>query len=344
VTYNGDLRQAQVGQSITLTIQDELDISRGNVLVSAENPCETADQFLCRLLWMADIEMVSGRQYLFKCNSTTAFCTVSKPHYQININTMEHLAATELSLNDIGDCDVFLDRSIAFEMYEKNRELGSFILIDRLTHATLGAGFIQSALRSSTHLPEQLFLINKAERVAIKNHKPCVLWFTGLSGAGKSTIANLVESELNSRGKHSMLLDGDNIRHGLNRDLDFTVSGRAENIRRIAEIAKLMTDAGLITLVSFISPFQAERDMARERIGREQFVEIHVDVPFSVAEERDVKGLYKKARAGIIENFTGISSPYEIPENPDLHVDTTLLSPQKAAEQVIKLLEMKKIL
>ncbi len=339
VTYDGDLDEARAGQSITITIKDELDISRGTMLSSVVNPCEAADQFSVRLLWMHETAMVSGRQYVLKSNTISAVCTMSKPKYKIDINTLEHLAVDELSLNEIGDCDLFLDRAIAFEAYKTNRELGGFILIDRLTHATVGAGFINSALRSSSQVPEQILLVDKEQRAAIKGHKPVVLWFTGLSGAGKSTIANLVERELNSLGKHSMLLDGDYIRHALNRDLDFSVSGRAENIRRITEVAKLMTDAGLITLVSFISPFRAERDMARQRIGSEHFLEIYFDVPLSVVEARDVKGLYKKAREGVIENFTGISSPYEVPENPDLRLDTSNTNPLVTAGLVMKLLE-----
>lgn len=338
VSYDGDLDKACAGQSITLTLTDELDISRGNLLSCVEKPCDCADQFAVSLLWMSEIPMVSGRQYLLKSHSISTLCTLGKPKHRIDMNTLEHLAAQEFSLNEIGNCDLYLDRPIAFEPYEINRELGSFILIDRLSHATVGAGFIHSALRHLSNLPEHALLINPEQRAAIKGQKPVVLWFTGLSGAGKSTIANLVEHQLNLLGKHSMLLDGDHIRHGLNRDLDFSVSGRAENIRRITEIAKLMTDAGLITLVSFISPFQAERDMARARISSAQFLEIHVDVPLAVAEDRDVKGLYKKARAGEISEFTGISSPYEIPKQPDLYLNTALMTPHQSMHLVMTFL------
>lgn len=338
VCYGGDLDEAFRGQSITITIADERDISRGNMLSSVDNVCETADRFSVRLLWMNELAMVSGRQYLLKNNTTTVLCTLGKPKYRIDINTLEHLAVDEFLLNEIGDCDLFLDRPIAFETYAANRESGGFILIDRLSHATLAAGFIQSALGSTSHVPEQILLVDRAQRAAIKGQKPVVLWFTGLSGAGKSTIANLVECELNSLGKHSMLLDGDCIRHALNRDLDFSASGRAENIRRITEVAKLMTDAGLITLVSFISPFQAERDMARERIGGEQFLEIFVDASLDVVEARDVKGLYKKAREGVIENFTGISSPYEAPEHADLCLNTENTVPQESVKVVMAFL------
>ena len=344
VSYDGDKKEAQAGQSITITLNDELDISRGNLFSSVDNPCEVADQFSSRLLWMSDTPMIAGRQYLFKSHTASTLCTPGKPKYRLDITTQEQLAADEFRLNEMGDCDVFLDCPIAFEPYEKNRELGSFILIDRLSHATVGAGFIHSALRPVPQVTKQMLSVDKAQRAAIKGQKPVVLWFTGLSGAGKSTIANLVERELNSLGKHSMLLDGDHIRHTINRDLDFTVSGRAENIRRIVEIAKLMTDAGLITLVSFISPFQTERDMARQRIGSAQFLEIYVDVPLAVAEERDVKGLYKKARRGAIENFTGISSPYEIPENPDLHLDTSMISSHKSVALVMALLREKEFI
>jgi bifunctional enzyme CysN/CysC len=344
VSYDGDLPEACSGQSITLTFTDEIDISRGTMLSSAAAPCKVADQFAVNLVWMSETPMIAGRQYLLKSTTVSALCTLGKPQYRIDMNTLEHLAAHEFRLNEIGACDLYLDRPIAFEAYTTHRELGSFILIDRLTYATVGAGFIHSALRHLALLPEHRILINKEHRAAIKGQKPVVIWFTGLSGAGKSTIANLVEYELNSLKKHSMLLDGDHIRHGLNRDLDFSISGRAENIRRITEIAKLMIDAGLITLVSFISPFQEERDMARERIGANQFLEIHVDVPLSVAETRDVKGLYKKARAGEITEFTGISSPYEAPQKPDLYLDTALMTPHQAMEKVMALLKEKNLL
>lgn len=344
VSYDGDLTQARAGQSITITTSDELDISRGSMLSSVNNPCNIADQFSCRLLWMSDTPMVSGRQYLLKSNTVSVLCTPGKPKYRIDINTLEHLAANEFHLNELGDCDVYLDRPIPFEPYENNRELGGFILIDRLTHTTAAAGFIHSALRFSSAVPEQILTVNRSQRAAIKAQKPVVLWFTGLSGAGKSTISNLVERELNSIGKHSMLLDGDTIRHTLNRDLDFTISGRAENIRRIMEVAKLMTDAGLITLVSFISPFKAERDMARQRIGNEQFLEIHIHVPLSVAEARDVKGWYKKAREGTIDNFTGITSPYEAPECPDLYIDSSIMNPKEAVSLVMELLRERRFI
>ncbi|KTD20667.1 sulfate adenylyltransferase subunit CysN [Legionella londiniensis] len=338
ITYEGELTKAIAGQSITCTLHDELDISRGNVLVSAQDPCEVADQFAARILWMAEKPMISGRQYVFKSHTVTALCTPGKPKHRINVNTLEKIAARELTLNEIGDCDLALDRAIAFEPYSKNRELGSFIMIDRFTNETVAAGLIHFALRRSTNVHQQPLLVDKNQRALIKNQKPAVLWFTGLSGAGKSTIANLVEAKLNAAGKHTMLLDGDNIRHGLNRDLDFTEAGRAENIRRIAEVAKLMTEAGLITLVSFISPFKAEREMARRLIGDKHFLEIFVHTPLAIAEGRDVKGLYKKARAGIIKNFTGIGSPYEEPVSPALKLTTTEMTPEEAATKVMHLL------
>ena len=344
VSYDGDLEQACAGQSVTITFNDEVDISRGTMLSGIESICETADQFSIRLLWMNETAMVSGRQYLLKSNTASVSCTLGIPKYRIDINTFEEIPANELSLNEIGDCDLFLEYPIAFETYDKNRELGVFILIDRLSFATVAAGFIQSALRFSSQVPEQVLFVNPAQRAVIKDHKPVVLWFTGLSGAGKSTVANILERELNVLGMHTMLLDGDYIRHTINRDLDFSVSGRAENIRRITEIAKLMADAGLITLVSFISPFQAEREMARERIGKEQFLEIYFDAPLSVVETRDVKGLYKKARAGAIENFTGISSAYEVPKNPDVHLKTSCITPQQGVELIMELLRDKKII
>ncbi|WP_131783502.1 sulfate adenylyltransferase subunit CysN [Legionella gresilensis] len=340
VTFDGDLDKANQGQSITLTFKDEVDVSRGDVLAAAASPCEVADQFATNILWLDKQPMIAGRQYLLKIGAVKALCTPSKPKFRIDVNTMKHLAAKELTLNEIGHCDIALDRPIAFEPYKINRELGGFILIDRITNATVAAGLIHFALRRSTNIHPQHLLVNKIMRSEIKQQKPLVLWFTGLSGAGKSTIANLVEYHLNALGKHTMLLDGDNIRLGLNRDLGFTETDRAENIRRVAEVAKLMTEAGLITLVSFISPFAAERKMARQLIGETQFLEIFVDAPLAVIEARDVKGLYKKAKAGKIKNFTGIDSRYEIPEKPDLTINTANQTPAEAAEQVIQLLKL----
>lgn len=340
VSYDGDLKQAIAGQSITCILKDEIDITRGDVFTALDNPCEVADQFETKLLWMAEQPMISGRQYFLKIGTATALCTLSRPKYRIDVNTLAHLAAKELMLNEIGCCDLAVDRVIAFEPYEMNRDLGAFILIDRMTNATVAAGLINFALRRSTNVHVQDLLVDKTMRAVIKEQKPLVLWLTGLSGSGKSTIANLVDRKLNALGKHTMILDGDNIRHGLNRDLGFTEADRAENIRRIAEVAKLMTEAGLITLVSFISPFAAERAMARDLIGREQFIEIYLDAPLEVVELRDIKGLYKKARAGEIKNFTGIGSRYEVPESPNLKLNTVDLSPDETAAKVMDFLRL----
>lgn len=344
VSYDGDRNEAVAQQSITITLNEQVDVSRGDVLTSFSHPCEVADQLQARLLWLSETAMVSGRQYLFKNHNKIALCTLSKAKYRIDVNTMTQLAVNQLTMNEIGECELFLDRPLAFEPYNNNKELGSFILIDRLTQATVAAGLIQAALRPENYLIEHPPLIEQAQRVAIKHHQPAVLWFTGLSGAGKSTLANLVEAKLNAQSKHTMLLDGDSIRHGLNRDLDFTPSGRAENIRRVTELAKLTTEAGLITLVSFISPFRAERLAAKQRIGARYFIEIHVDVPLAIAEARDVKGLYKKARAGLINDFTGISSPYEKPLEPELYLDTSVTDADSCADLIINLLKIKKII
>ncbi|MCX7114500.1 MAG: sulfate adenylyltransferase subunit CysN [Gammaproteobacteria bacterium] len=338
VTFDGDLNVAVAGQSITCTLTDEIDVSRGDVLVLANAPCEVADQFNTQLLWMSETPMVAGRQYFIKIGSKTALCTPNQPKYCIDVNSGVTLATKELALNEIGVCDIALNSPIAFEPYKINRELGGFILIDRLTNDTVALGLINFALYRSLNVQHQNLLVSQEMRAAIKMQKPMVLWLTGLSGSGKSSIANLVERELNALGKHTILLDGDNIRRGLNRDLGFTETARAENIRRTAEVAKLMIEAGLITLVSFISPFAAERAMARELVGSEQFMEIFIDTPLEVAEARDVKGLYKKARAGEIQNFTGIDSRYEIPQSPDLRLDTVKNTPTEAAALIIEML------
>ena len=344
ITFDGDLPLAVAGQSVTCTLKDEIDVSRGDVFVHANSPCEIASQFETLLLWMAETPMIAGRQYLLKLATSTTICTPSKPKYRIDINTMDHLAVNDLTLNDIGCCDIALDRPIAFEPYQKNRELGGFILIDKQNNDTVAMGLINFALRRSTNVHMQALLVDKSMRSAIKMQKPFTLWLTGLSGSGKSTIANLVEYELNALGKHTMLLDGDNLRHGLNRDLGFTETGRAENIRRVAEVAKLMCEAGLITLVSFISPFAAERTMARELIGSDQFIEVFIDAPLEIVESRDVKGLYQKARDGEINNFTGIGSRYEVPLSPDLQVDTVKLTPKEAATLVMEFLRSRGII
>ena len=296
---------------------------------------EVADQFEATLVWMSDSPMLPGRPYWLKTGTSTVTATITNQKYQISVNTMEHLAATTLDLNAIGVCDISLDRAIPFTAYTDNHDLGGFILIDRITNATVGAGMLQFALRRSHNIHWQSIEITPTAHAAQKNQEPKLLWFTGLSGAGKSTIANLVEKQLFALGRHSFLLDGDNVRHGLNRDLGFTDADRVENIRRVGEVSKLMTESGLIVLTAFISPFRSERDMVRAMLPPGQFVEIHIDTPLLVSEARDVKGLYKKARAGQLKNFTGIDSPYEAPLKPELHIDTTKLTPEQSAELIV---------
>ena len=344
VAYGGDLPVAVAGQSVTLTLADEIDISRGDVISTAAQPAEVADQFECSIVWMADEPLLPGRPYLLKIGTRTVNATITEPKYKVNVNTMEHLAAKKLELNEIGVCNIALDRPVPFDAYKDNRETGGFILIDRMNNNTVGAGMLHFALRRSHNIHLQPMDIDKAARGKLMGHKPAVLWFTGLSGAGKSTIANLVEKKLYAMGRHSYLLDGDNLRHGLNKDLGFTEADRVENVRRVGEVARLMVDAGLIVLTAFISPFRAERVLARSLVAGDEFIEIHVDTPLEVAESRDVKGLYKKARRGELRNFTGIDSPYEAPEAPELRVDTTTMSPEQAADRVIdKLRELKLI-
>jgi len=335
----GDLREAVPGQSITLVLADEIDVSRGDVIASAEAPAGVADQFEATLVWMGDQPMLPGRPYWLKVGTKTVTATISHLKYRVNINTLEHLAAKRLGLNEIGVGNLALDRPIAFDAYRDNRDTGGFILIDRLTNHTVGAGMLHFALRRSQNIHWQATDVHKQARALQKGQRACVLWFTGLSGAGKSTIANLVEKQLHARGRHTYLLDGDNVRHGLNRDLGFTDEDRVENIRRVAEVAKLMVDAGLIVLVSFISPFRSERALARGLLEPGEFLEIFVDAPLAVVEARDPKGLYGKARRGELRNFTGIDSPYEPPERPDLRIDTTATTPAMAAEQILAVLE-----
>ncbi|MBL4731239.1 MAG: sulfate adenylyltransferase subunit CysN [Rhizobiaceae bacterium] len=336
VTMDGDLPEAIAGQSITLTLEDEIDISRGDLICSAHSPAESANQFETTILWMSDEAMLSGRSYILKCGTQTATATMAPPKCRINVNTLEELAARKLELNEIGVCNVALDKQIAFDPYSQNRDTGGFVLIDRYTNATVGVGMIHFALRRASNIHWQAVDTDKNSRAAQKGQKPAILWFTGLSGSGKSTIANHVEKKLTAFGRHTYLLDGDNVRHGLNKDLGFTDVDRVENIRRIAEVSKLMVDAGLITLVSFISPFRSERRLARELVEEGEFFEIHVDTPLEVAEARDVKGLYKKAREGKLKNFTGIDSPYEEPENPEMRVSTTSMSAEEAADFIIQ--------
>jgi bifunctional enzyme CysN/CysC len=323
------------GESVTLTLADEIDVSRGDVLCAAAAPPAVANQFEATIIWMHDEPLLQGRAYLLKIGTKTVMATVSPIKYRVNVNTMDHLAAKKLDLNDIGVCGLELSSAIAFEPYRESRVLGGFILIDRLSNNTVGAGLLHFALRRSQNVHWQALDVNKRSRAVLSHQKPCILWFTGLSGAGKSTIANLVEKQLHAGGRQTYLLDGDNVRHGLNKDLGFTDQDRVENIRRVAEVARLMIDAGLIVLVSFISPFRAERRMARRLVEAGEFIEVFVDTPLGVAESRDVKGLYKKARSGELKNFTGIDSPYEAPENPEIRLDAAQLTPEAAASQVI---------
>jgi bifunctional enzyme CysN/CysC len=335
VTASGDLESAGPDEAITITLADEIDVSRGDVLCAAQAPVETSDQFEVEVLWMGDEPMLPGRPYLIKSGTKTVSGTLDKLKHKVNVNTMEHVAATTLVLNEIGVCNLETDTSLAFAPYTDNKTLGSFIIIDRFTNNTVGMGLIHFALRRAANIHWQATDVNKQAHARLKKQKPRVLWFTGLSGAGKSTIANLVEKKLYAKGHHTYLLDGDNVRHGLNRDLGFTDADRVENIRRVSEVAKLMVDAGLIVLVSFISPFRSERLMARENVGEGEFVEIHIDTSLADAEKRDVKGLYAKARRGEIKNFTGISSPYETPDNPELRIDTSSVSAESAADIIV---------
>jgi bifunctional enzyme CysN/CysC len=330
-----DVAEAGAAQSVTLTLAEEIDVSRGDVLCAAEAPLAVANQFEATIVWMHDEPLLQGRAYLLKMGTKTVIATVAPIKYRVNVNTLEHLAAKKLDLNDIGVCGLELSSAVAFEPYQVSRVLGGFILIDRLTNNTVGAGLLHFALRRSQNVHWQALDVNKQARALLSHQKPCILWFTGLSGAGKSTIANLVEKRLHADGRQTYLLDGDNVRHGLNKDLGFTNEDRVENIRRVAEVAKLMVDAGLIVLVSFISPFRSERRMARALVEPGEFFEVHVDTSLAAAEARDVKGLYKKARRGELKNFTGIDSPYEPPEAPEVHLDTALLSPEDAASRVI---------
>ena len=338
VTLDGDLEMAVAGQSVTLCFADEIDCSRGNVITGADTPVQVADQFEATIVWMADEALLPGRAYWLKLGVQTVTATIHAPKYQVNVNTLEHVAAKTLELNAIGIANVTTDRPLPFEPYAENRTLGGFILIDKLSNATVAAGMLNFSLRRSQNVHWQALDISRETHARLKNQKPAVLWFTGLSGAGKSTIANLVEKRLVRMNRHTFLLDGDNVRHGLNKDLGFTQADRVENIRRIGEVAKLMTDAGLIVLTAFISPFRAERQMVRDMMAPGEFVEIFVDTPLAEAEARDVKGLYKKARAGQLKNFTGIDSPYEPPTAPELRVDTTKMTPEQAADLIVEML------
>ncbi len=335
VTQDGDLQEAVAGQSITMTLVDEIDVSRGDLFADPLAPSGVADQFQATVVWMHEDPMLPGRPYLLKIGARTVSATITVPRYRVNINTLEHVAATLLELNEIGVCNIAIDRPIAFDAYKEDRDTGGFILIDRLTNDTVGAGMLNFALRRSQNVHWQALAVNKAVRSEIKYQKACVLWFTGLSASGKSTIANVVEKRLHAMGRHTYLLDGDNVRHGLNKDLGFTDADRVENIRRVAEVAKLMVDAGLIVLVSFISPFRSERRMARGMMEAGEFLEVFVDTTLAEAERRDPKGLYKKARRGDLQHFTGIDSPYERPESPEMTIETSRCSPEEASELII---------
>ncbi|MEW5836614.1 MAG: sulfate adenylyltransferase subunit CysN [Pseudomonadota bacterium] len=336
VTADGDRKQATVGDAVTLTLEDERDISRGDVIAAAGDPPQVADQFAAHLLWMDESALLPGRGYWLKIGARTVGAQVTEIKHKVDVNTQEELAAKRLELNEVGYCNLSLDQPVAFEPYATCRELGAFILIDRQTNATVGAGTLDFALRRADNIHWQHLDIDRVARARLKGQAPACLWFTGLSGSGKSTVANLVEKRLFAMGRHTYLLDGDNVRHGLNRDLGFTSEDRVENIRRVAEVAKLMVDAGLIVLVSFISPFRSERRMARELFAPGEFHEVFVDTPLAVCEARDVKGLYAKARAGGIKNFTGIDSPYEAPEAPEVHLHGGEEAPEQLAERVIR--------
>jgi bifunctional enzyme CysN/CysC len=349
VTADGDLDEAIAGQSVTVTFADEVDCSRGDVIVAAADPPEVADQFEAAIVWMDEHELIPGRGYWLKLGTQMVTATVHHPKYEVNVNTLEHLAAKTLGLNGIGIAEIATDREIVFEPYAvpdgpPNRALGGFILIDKLTNATVAAGMLHFALRRAMNIHRQHLDVSRETHATLKGQKPAVLWFTGLSGSGKSTIANLVEKRLVARGRHTFLLDGDNVRHGLNRDLGFTEADRIENIRRVGEVARLMADGGLIVLTAFISPFRAEREMVRKMLPEGEFIEVFVDTPLAEAEKRDPKGLYAKARAGEILNFTGIDSPYEAPEDAEIVIDTTAMSAEDSADLIVaELMQRQKV-
>jgi bifunctional enzyme CysN/CysC len=338
VGADGDRAGARAGESVMVALGDEVDCARGDVIAAADAPLEVADQFSAMLVWMDEEELLPGRAYLLKLGSQAAAATVTQIDHQVDVDSLEQRPAKTLELNAIAAVKLSLDRRIAFAPYEENRELGGFILVDRQSNETVGAGLLRYALRRSHNIHWQHVEIDRAAHAAIKGQRPRVLWFTGLSGAGKSTIANLVEKKLHQMGRHTFLLDGDNVRHGLNRDLGFTDADRVENVRRVGEVAKLMADAGLIVLCAFISPFRAERRLVRDMLPEGEFVEVHVDATLAEAEKRDTKGLYRKARAGEIANFTGIDSPYEPPEQPEIRIDTMKTTAEEAAEQIVRAL------
>ena len=335
VTMDGDIEEGVAGQSVTVTFADEIDCSRGDVISTADQPPQAADQFESTIVWMSDEPLHVGRAYWLKLGTQTVSATIQQPKYAVNVNTMEHVAVKTLELNAIGVAELTTDKPVVFESYADNRALGGFILIDKITNATVAAGMLHFSLRRAQNVHWQALDISREAHARLKNQKPAVLWFTGLSGSGKSTIANLVEKKLHRMNRHTFLLDGDNVRHGLNKDLGFTEADRIENIRRVGEVAKLMADAGLIVITAFISPFRAEREMVRSMLPEGEFFEVFIDTPLSVAEERDVKGLYKKARTGELKNFTGIDSPYEAPSQPEIRIDTTGMTPDQAASLIV---------
>ena len=341
VTYDGDLDKALAGDAVTLTLADEIDVSRGDVLSGVDSEAEVSDQIAAHLIWMDQNPMLPGRNYILKSGSQTTTASISTLKYKLNVDNLEHQAGTNLELNEVGYCNLSLNRPLVFDPYKQDREMGGFVLIDQLTNATIGAGMIEFGLRRATNIHWQSLEVGKGVRAELKGQTPCVLWLTGLSGSGKSTIASLLEKQLHASGRHTYVLDGDNVRHGLNKDLGFTDVDRVENIRRVAETAKLFVDAGLIVVVSFISPFRSERRMARELFGENEFLEIFVDTPLEVCEERDPKGLYKKARAGEIKNFTGIDSTYEVPERADIVLESSKFSAEELVSTLVTSLQEK---
>jgi bifunctional enzyme CysN/CysC len=341
---DGELPEAAAGQSIAVALAEPLDVARGDLVVTADAPAEIADQFEATVVWLSPAPLLRGRNYIIRLGAQQATGTIAPLKHKIDVSTLGRLAGATLAMNEIGVGQVHLDRDVPFDPYQANHDTGGFIVIDRLTSETVGVGMLHFALRRAQNVHWQALEVNKAARAALKQQRACVLWYTGLSGAGKSTIANLVDKKLHSLSRHTYLLDGDNVRHGLNKDLGFTDVDRVENIRRIGEVAKLMVDAGLIVSTAFISPFRAERLMARALLADGEFFEVFVDTPIAVAEQRDPKGLYKKARRGDLKNFTGIDSPYEAPENPELRIDTTRATPEQAAEAVVAFLQARGIL
>ena len=332
VAHGGDLERAVEGQAITLVLEDEIEISRGNMLVSPAARPQVADQFAANIVWFNEHALLPGRSYILRTETDQASATITELKYRINVNNFAHEAAKSLDMNEVGICNISLQAPIAFDPFAENRTTGAFILIDRISNATVGAGMILHGLRRAENIHWQSLDVGKQERALIKHQKPAVFWFTGLSGSGKSTIANLLEKKLHASGRHTYILDGDNVRHGLNRDLGFTDEDRVENIRRVAEVARLMADAGLIVIVSFISPFRAERRMARELMANGEFIEVFVDTPFEECARRDTKGLYARALSGALKNFTGVDSPYEVPEKPEVHLETLGKKPEEMVE------------